>query len=274
MNCEQAGHLLDGYLDNELRRYDRQRLEAHLASCPHCIVELRSRSAFDQAIRQALVTSVQHRTPSAEASMRMIQAAQSTVRQAIWSNHVLLTLRAAASLAAVALVLVGLVFLIQRIPAMMDISPATLQPVKQLAVSGQNSVALAPVSQLPLPDAHDQATQPDLTISSGDLRLEPEDLHPQGLFTLTLFLHSDLAQPVDIAHLVLEVSGPSGFYRFPLTVQGPLPAHGVSIFQITPDHLAEICRKRYSISPTDIFGEPGKYTVRVTLFSPASTPKQ
>jgi Putative zinc-finger len=278
MNCEQAGHLFDDYLENELRRYDRQRLETHLASCPQCVAKLRSRSALDQAIRQALATSVQHRMPSPEASMRMIRAAQGNVRQAIWSNHVLLALRTMASLVAAALVFVGLFFLIQRIPAVMGISPATLLPLNQLALSERSPATLAPVSQLALPELQPitqyQANQPALTISNSDLRLEPEELQPHGWFTLTLFLHSDLPQPVDIARFDLEISGPPGYYRFPLTLKGPLPAHGISIFQITPDHLADLCEKQYLISPVDIFKEPGKYAVRVTLFSPVLTPEQ
>jgi anti-sigma factor RsiW len=34
--CRQAVQLMAGYLDDALSARDRERLEAHLASCPHC----------------------------------------------------------------------------------------------------------------------------------------------------------------------------------------------------------------------------------------------
>jgi anti-sigma factor RsiW len=34
--CRQAVELMTDYLDGALRPPDRQRLEAHLADCPHC----------------------------------------------------------------------------------------------------------------------------------------------------------------------------------------------------------------------------------------------
>jgi len=34
--CRQAVALMSDYLDDTLRRGDRERLEAHLAACPHC----------------------------------------------------------------------------------------------------------------------------------------------------------------------------------------------------------------------------------------------
>jgi hypothetical protein len=273
MNCEQASHLLDGYLENELRRYDRQRLETHLASCSRCVEELHRRSSLDQAIGQTLAISVQHQTLSPEASMRMIRVAQDSVRRMIWSNHVLLTLKTMASLVAAALALVGLFFLMHRIPVSMGIRPATLLPVNQLALSEPHLVTLAPVSQPSLPEL-ESVTQSPANQSALTLSIEPADLRPGDWFTITLFLHSDLAQAANTARFDLEVSGPPGHYRFPLAVKGPLPAHGVSILQITPAHLLALCEKRYLISPTEMFKQPGTYTVRVTLFNPVFTPDQ
>lgn len=34
--CRQAVELMTDYLEDTLARADRQRLEAHLAACPHC----------------------------------------------------------------------------------------------------------------------------------------------------------------------------------------------------------------------------------------------
>jgi hypothetical protein len=278
MNCDQACHLLDDYLGNELRRYDRQCLETHLASCPRCVEELRSRSSLDQAIRQTLAISVQRLALSADASTRMIRVAQDNAHRAIRSHHVLFALKTVASLAAAALALVGLLFLVRRIPDAIGVRPATLLPVNQLALSEPRPITLAPVSQPALPElqpvTESQANQPALTLGQGDLRIEPSILYPSDWFTITLFLHSDLAQPAEIARFDLEISGPPGHFRFPLAVKGPLPAHGVSILQITPAHLASLCEKRYLISPAEIFNQPGAYTVRVTVFNSVSTPKQ
>jgi hypothetical protein len=40
MNCEQARELLNGYIDGELKRHERSRVENHLASCKSCKAEL------------------------------------------------------------------------------------------------------------------------------------------------------------------------------------------------------------------------------------------
>jgi hypothetical protein len=57
-------------------------------------------------------------------------------------------------------------------------------------------------------------------------------------------------------------------------MQGPLPASGVSVMQLTPESLDESCQRRYLISPTEMFKAQGVYTVRVTLFSPVLTAEQ
>jgi hypothetical protein len=78
-------------------------------------------------------------------------------------------------------------------------------------------------------------------------------------------LHSNLARPVNRLRLDLDVSGPTGYYSFGLSVQGPLPAHGVSILRLTPELLADACEDRYLMAPTDVFRTPGTYAVRLTL---------
>jgi hypothetical protein len=47
-----------------------------------------------------------------------------------------------------------------------------------------------------------------------------------------------------------------------------LPAHGVSIFRVTPELLAKPCEEQYLIEPTEVFSLPGVYTLRVTLSDP------
>ena len=93
-------------------------------------------------------------------------------------------------------------------------------------------------------------------------------MQPYDPFALTVFLESDLSQPLDSIRLDLDISGPSGFYRFGLAVKGPLPAPGVSIFRVTPELLADACQEQYLMAPVDLFGAPGVYTLRVTLFDP------
>jgi len=41
INCQQAVALVTAYLDHALPRADRERLEAHLAECPHCTEHLK-----------------------------------------------------------------------------------------------------------------------------------------------------------------------------------------------------------------------------------------
>jgi hypothetical protein len=278
MNCEHACLLIDDYLKGQLSRYERQRLEEHLAFCPGCVDEVRGRSAFDHTIWQALAASVENQSLSPEASDRIVRAAQASTRHGIWSSHALLAVRMVATLAVALLVVAGLFVLTDRVPSPMGTSKVTLLPVLQLALSELSPVTLAPTNQPTLPEKPvldtEPVDQPVLSLKAGDLRIEPSDLSPSEWFTITLVLRSELPQPVDTAHLDLEVSGPPGNYRFPLTVEGPLPAPGVSVLRVTPDQLAALCEKQYLISPTDMFEIPGIYTVRVTLHSPVYTSAQ
>jgi anti-sigma factor RsiW len=278
MNCEQACLLIDDYLESRLSGYERHCLEEHLASCRGCVEEVRGRAAFDHAIWQALAASVQHQSLSPEASTRIVRAAQASTRQAIWSSHALLAVRMVATLATVVLVVAGILVLVDRVPSPVGPRKVTLLPVLQLALSELSPVTLAPTNQPTLPEQPvldvEPADEPVLMLSTSDMRVEPKVLNPSQWFTITLALHSKLPQPVDGARIDLEVSGPPGIYRFPLSVEGPLPAPGVSILRVTPDQLAAICQKQYLISPTDMFEAPGLYTVRVTLHSPVYTPAQ
>ena len=111
-------------------------------------------------------------------------------------------------------------------------------------------------------------------LRASDLWVEPQHLHPREWFTITVVLHSELSQPVSNARLDLDISGPSGHYSFPLSIQGLLPTPGVSAFQVTPDQLADSCEKRYLIAPTELFRAPGVYAVRATLFDAVSVQGQ
>jgi hypothetical protein len=273
MKCEQACLLIDDYLESGLSRYERQRLEEHLAACPGCVEEVRDRSALDHTIWQALAASVDNQSLSPEASDRIVRAAQASARQGIWHTHALLAVRVVATLAIALLVVAGVLVLIDGVPSPMGHRKVILLPVLQLALSELSPVTLAPKNEPALPEQPvfdvKPVDEPLLMLDVSDMRFEPKHLNPSEWFTITLVLRSELPQSVDTARLDLEVSGPPGIYRFPLSVEGPFPAPGVSILRVTPDRLAAICQKRYLISPTEMFEAPGIYVVRVTLYSPA-----
>jgi hypothetical protein len=256
MNCDIACHLIDDYLEKRLSRYAVRRLEQHLSLCTSCAQELRDRPLFERAIRQSLAVSVQQRQLSAEASMRIVQAAQSSTRRAVWSNLAYRLVRMGASAAAVGLVMVGLFFLLRGIPGKSNANTITLQPVRQLAPSDQQ------------PEDPPGDPSPALSLGYNDVLIEPWTLKPGETFTITLFLQTNLPQPIDTARFDIGVNGPTGYYSFELTVKGRLPSHGVSVLQITPDVLAAYSREKYLMSPAEILGEPGVYTVSIYLYSP------
>jgi hypothetical protein len=98
--------------------------------------------------------------------------------------------------------------------------------------------------------------------------VDPVLLQPSEPFTITLSLENELSAPLGDAQFDLDITGPTGYYRFPLAVEGPLAAGDVTVLEIEPQVLAETCQEKYLISPTDIFRTPGIYVVRVVLYSP------
>jgi hypothetical protein len=264
MNCDIACHLIDDYLENRLSQRDRQYLERHLFHCPRCAEELYRRPVFERDVRQALAASVRPLHLSPVVSTRIVEAAQNTFHRALWFRGAGLGLRVTSAGVMVALLLVGLLSLLGHIPVPLRLQPVTLFPASKLLLSDQHPVTLITGNE-PAPRNTTSAT---ISLSQSDLLVEPLDLNTGEPFTMTIFLHSDVPRPLDAVRLDLDISGPSGYYRFALIVKGPLPAHGVSILRITPDLLNASCQEQYLISPTDVFGVPGVYAVRVTLFSP------
>lgn len=240
MTCEQACLLIDDYLENRLGRYERQRLENHMVFCPDCAEELRNRPAFERTMLRQLTASVQHLHLSPAASQRIVRAAQSSSNRAVWSNRGTWVVQALAGVAAVALVVVGVMLLAGQIQVPPDL-PQVVQP---------------------------QASEPGSSLLFTDVFVEPWDMNPGEPFTITVLLRSDLPQSLDTARFNLDIDGPGSDYRFALAARGPLPARGVSVLEVTSELLADPCREQYQIAPTDIFRVPGVYTVRATLFSP------
>jgi hypothetical protein len=272
VNCELACHLMDEYLEKRLSRYDARRLERHLNQCQRCRLELQERPVFERTIRCGLASSVQHRHLSPESSMRIVREVQGNLRRAIWSNRVSLGLRVAAGVAAVALVLVGLFSLLSGMPGSSGLGTITLFPIKQLALAEPEPItrftANQPTLAEPQPGPAPTEHRPAIFMGRHDVRIEPWRLESGEPFTITMFLHTNLPQTVNSARFDLDVTGPTGYYRFEMAVKGPLPPQGISVLELTPEDLAASSRERYLLSPTEIFAEPGVYTIRVFLFSP------
>ncbi len=268
MRCEVACHLFDDYLDNQLSRYDAQRLEQHLDNCQRCAQELRVLPSVEQAIERALTGSARQQKLSAEASLRTVRAARSSLRRGIWARRASLSLRMVAAVTALALTVVGLLYLADTIPDPTQLRPISLAPMKQLIFEGeQPSVPSSQGATLPISYQPD-AKKPGLSLSPHDVRFDPWKVRPGETFTLTLFLHSDLPQPLEAARFDLDVSGPTGYYRFEMTVKGPLPAQGVSVLQVPFDRLAASSQEKYLLTPDEILSVPGVYVMRVLLYSP------
>jgi hypothetical protein len=254
MNCELACRLIDEYLEDQLNWVDRSRLETHLASCRACSEELRSRPAFERTISRALTASVQHLRLSADASARIVRQAQASRRRVVWSTRATLGARVLASAAAAVVVFVGVLLVLGRLSL-----PAGLAehlPFLEDRTAGQSEAPTA------------------VSLSANDIYIEPPHLQAGEPFTITIYFHSDLPEPVDTVSFNLEFEGPSGQYTFALAARGALPTEGVSMVQVTPELLAAPCERQYQIAPTDIFQVPGVYTLKTTLFDPLSTPGQ
>jgi len=164
---------------------------------------------------------------------------------------------------AVLLVAVALLALLGRIPVPSNLKPVSLLPAKRLLPAEPELAAVFDEDQ-PIP----RMATPTLSQVDASLLIEPRNLHPREPFTMTVYVQSALPEPMETVHLDLDISGPTGFFRFELSFDGPLPAEGMSIFRVTPDLLTQPCEERYLMSPTDIFGVPGAYTIRVTILHP------
>jgi hypothetical protein len=261
MTCERAGHLLDDYLEGSLSHRDRHFLEGHLERCERCAEELRRRPAFDRGLRRALATSVQPLVLSTHTSSKIIDAAKDSLRRAQRSERVTRAIHLVSTAVAVSLLVIGILFLMGEIPVPDHLKPVALFPVNRLAFAEAqpDALAIGDGSALRVTVASQHS------LPQASLLIEPRDLRPAQPFTMTVLLHSDLVQPVDRLRLDLDVSGPTGYYSFGLSVRGPLPAHGVSILRLTPELLADACEDRYLMAPTEVFRSPGTYTVRLTL---------
>jgi hypothetical protein len=265
VNCELAGRLIDDFMQDELNQRDRSQMEEHLARCPRCASELRKYPALEREVRRALAASVRPLYLSADVSSKIVQASEESLSRAGRAQRAMLTVRIASGALAVLLVAVALLALLGRIPVPSNLKPVSLLPAKRLLPAEPELAAVFDEDQ-PIP----RMATPTLSQVDASLLIEPRNLHPGEPFTMTVYVQSALPEPMETAHLDLDISGPSGFFRFELSFDGPLPAEGMSIFRVTPDLLAQPCEERYLMSPTDIFGVPGAYTIRVTILNPVT----
>ena len=104
MNCELAGRLIDGFMQDELNQRDRNRMEEHLARCPRCAGELRKYPALEQEVRRALAASVRPLYLSADVSSKIVQASEESLSRAGRAHRAMLTVRIASGALAVLLV--------------------------------------------------------------------------------------------------------------------------------------------------------------------------
>lgn len=246
MTCDVACHLIDDYLDDQLSQRERQRLERHIADCPRCAGELRGRLTLDRSLRHALTASVQHLQLASAPSRAIIQTIEGGVRQPLWPGRLLQSVPMMAGAFAVLLLLVGLFLLLGRIPVPGETQPSVVLP----------------------------AGHPALSVNRDRVSIEPRAMVPGDPFTITVPVDSNWPLPIDTTRCDLDISGPTGRYRFALVMQGPLPSRGTSILRVTPAILDAPCQEQYQIAPTDIFSAPGVYTFRITVFSPALTPSE
>ena len=261
MTCERAGHLLDDYLEGVLSQRDRTVFERHIERCAQCAEEVRRRPSFDRGLRRALATYVQPLVLSSKSSSEIIDAAEHSLHEAQRSKRVTRAIRLVSSAVAVPLLVIGLLFLTGEIPVPDHLKPVTLFPINRMTFAEAQPDTLASrdttVSRL---TAVSQQSLPKASVI-----IEPRILHPSQPFTMTVFLQSEHARPVERLHLDLDVNGPTGYYTFGLSVRGPLPTPGVSILRLTPELLADSCEDRYLMAPTEVFRTPGTYEVRLTL---------
>jgi hypothetical protein len=263
MNCDLAGSLIDEYLENGLSQRERHQMEKHLARCARCAEEVRRRPAFERDLQRALASSVHPLYLSADARTGIVRAVEQSLHRAKRSRRVLLAFQLMAATAAAMLLMVGLFALLGQIPVPSGLKPTVLFPLNNLPLPEPEQATISSERQ-PIPQL----------VAAADVRpraslvVEPREMESHDAFTMTVWLESDLPEPLETVRLNLEITGPTGFYLFGLVVNSPLPAHGVSIFELTSELLAEACQEQYLISPVDMFAIPGVYTFRVTLLYP------
>ncbi|MBN1657939.1 MAG: zf-HC2 domain-containing protein [Anaerolineae bacterium] len=270
MNCQGASLLLDDYREGTLSQREAHSLELHLASCPRCAADLHLQPALDRDVRRTLAASVQSLTLTPEMSAQIVCAAEDSLRKGRRTRRVLRAVQSAVMVVGLAFLCVGLYFLAGGNPRASGTPLVSQLPASSLPFSSSHDSVIAPQgrSPSPLPEPADQ------TLPSASLVFEPWVMHPNDPYTMTLFFQSDQAVEIDSLRVELDVDGPTGYYRFDLEVEGPLPGRGVSILRVTPDVLEKRCQEQYLISANEVFRDEGTYNVRMTLSDAVTLPSR
>jgi len=162
-----SGHcddiLLASYLDDEIGRRKRARLEAHLAHCPRCRAQLEAlrlqgdvlRQEIDSAAEAADFSGFDDRVLEGIHAQPALPASE---RSWLWLREVLVHYRTVwiTSLATAAVLLAVLIPLLTAAPPE---APATPEPGKQPAVTPAQQVAGADVDNQVIIDAMEYAGQ-------------------------------------------------------------------------------------------------------------------
>jgi len=263
VNCESARRLIDDFMNDELNQRDRSRVEEHLAQCPRCAMELRKHPALERDVRRALAASVRPLYLSADASARILHASEVSLSRAGRAYRTAIAVRLTSGALALLLAAVGLLALMGRIPMPSSLKPVSLLPEARLPSAGPE-LSAPPGAGKP----QSSVATPVLPRLETSMVIEPHALHPGEPFTMTVYVQSNMPEPMDLIGLDLDLAGPTGRYHFELAFDGPLPAEGMTVFRVTPDLLAGPCGEKYLMSPVEIFATPGTYTIRATLMNP------
>ncbi len=240
MNCDLACGLMDEYLENRLSHRDQERIEEHLSRCARCRQELEGRLSFEELLRHRLTASVGSLRLPRERGHRIVRAAQRSAQRALWSKRLITGGQLALGVAAVILLMAGLVYSRGRIPA----------PLQQTQV---NVVA---------------ATDVGLQRQEDSVGIEPARLVAGEAFTVTLRLRNETHRSLTegVVGLTVERAAASGSgYRFGVPLGRPVQPGERWEVQLTPQSLRQVCLREYGIEPADLLAEPGVYTFRVTF---------
>jgi hypothetical protein len=244
MSCDLACSLMDEYLENRLSHRDQERIKEHIDRCPRCRQELEGRQALDHLLRYRLAASVSGLQLPREAGYRIVRAAERSAQRALWSKRLMAGGQITLGLAAVIVLMVGLIYSLGRVPT----------PLEQATV------------EVAAPEDTDLRRQQD------SIWFEPAPLRAGDPFTVTLRLHNETSQSLTGGLVTLSlkrVRGSGSGYRFSVPLDVSLgPGEGWEV-QFTPQNLRPVCLQIYQIEPNDLLAEPGVYSFRVT-YQPAA----
>ncbi len=135
MDCKTINELLAAYLDKEVTPDEERQVQAHLSACQRCQEEVKTLTATQEELRQALRLRAADASPSPQVWERLHQRLEATPRSSFWerwSNWLSKPVwRAAVPIALVVVVAVGVLWGIRVLPGFrggMETPPAPTIP--------------------------------------------------------------------------------------------------------------------------------------------------